>query len=151
MDIGIYCVQGAIYTSGKVPVAVTAVEGKKTNPELFRDVEESISWRLEFEDGTFADGETSYGSQMNLLKAECEKGFFELNPAYQYDGLKGKTSKKDMSFPQVSEQALQMDDFAYCVINNKPTRVPGEMGLRDVKILYAIYEAAHTGKKVMLT
>lgn len=43
-----------------------------------------------------------------------------------------------------------MDDFAACILNNKPTRVPGEMGLRDVKILMAIYEAARTAKPVAL-
>src|SRR5690606_12232494 len=36
MDVGIYCVQGAVYTVGKSPIAVTAVEGKKTDPEKFR-------------------------------------------------------------------------------------------------------------------
>ena len=36
------------------------------------------------------------------------------------------------------------------IIKNKKSKVPGEMGLRDVKILMAIYEAAVTGKKVKL-
>jgi predicted dehydrogenase len=44
-----------------------------------------------------------------------------------------------------------MDDFAQCILNQKPTKVPGEEGLRDVKIMMAIYEAARTGKSVMLT
>jgi len=38
-----------------------------------------------------------------------------------------------------------MDDFAKCVMANKQSRVPGEMGLRDVKIMTAIYQAAATG------
>ncbi len=41
-----------------------------------------------------------------------------------------------------------MDDFADCILNNKPTRVPGEMGLRDVQLMAAIYRAAETGQKV---
>jgi predicted dehydrogenase len=41
-----------------------------------------------------------------------------------------------------------MDDFAQCVLLNKPTRVPGEMGLRDVQLLTAIYRAAETGQAV---
>jgi len=44
-----------------------------------------------------------------------------------------------------------MDDFAQCVLQNKPTRVPGEMGLRDVQLLLAIYRAAETGQKVATT
>jgi predicted dehydrogenase len=35
-------------------------------------------------------------------------------------------------------------------LNNQPTKVPGEEGLRDVKIMMAIYEAAKTGKTVNL-
>jgi predicted dehydrogenase len=41
-----------------------------------------------------------------------------------------------------------MDDFAQCVLLNKPTRVPGEMGLRDVQLLEAIYRAAEIGQSV---
>ena len=33
---------------------------------------------------------------------------------------------------------------------NRPIRVPGEEGLRDLKIITAIYEAARTGKPVEL-
>jgi glucose-fructose oxidoreductase len=35
-------------------------------------------------------------------------------------------------------------------LNHRPTPVPGEEGLRDVKIMTAIYEAARTGKTVSL-
>jgi predicted dehydrogenase len=48
----------------------------------------------------------------------------------------------------VPQQARQIDDFADCILNNKPTRVPGEMGLRDMQIIEAIYRAAATGQKV---
>jgi predicted dehydrogenase len=41
-----------------------------------------------------------------------------------------------------------MDDFALCVRENRESRVPGEMGLRDMKVIEAIYEAARTGKRV---
>ena len=43
-----------------------------------------------------------------------------------------------------------MDDFATCIINNKPTRVPGEEGLRDVKIMTAIYDSIRSGRPVKL-
>jgi predicted dehydrogenase len=50
--------------------------------------------------------------------------------------------------PNINQQAAQMDDFAACILHNRPTRVPGEMGLRDVQLLEAIYRAAETGQKV---
>ena len=46
--------------------------------------------------------------------------------------------------------AAEMDDFAECIMSGRPTRVPGEEGLRDVKIMTAIYEAARSGKSVDL-
>lgn len=150
MDLGIYCVQAAIYTSGKKPVAITAHEGEKTQPEKFSEVEQSIHWRMEFPDGLVANCDSSYSERMDLLRADAEKGWFELSPAYTYTGKQGRTSDGPMNFSQVFEQVYQMDDFADCIINNRQSPVPGEMGLRDVKILMAIYEAARTGKRVEL-
>ncbi len=43
-----------------------------------------------------------------------------------------------------------MDDFAQCILNQRPTRVPGEEGLREVKIMMATYESMRTGKTVSL-
>jgi predicted dehydrogenase len=43
-----------------------------------------------------------------------------------------------------------MDAFAECIMQNKESRVAGTMGLRDVRILEAIYEAAESGNRVNL-
>jgi predicted dehydrogenase len=56
-----------------------------------------------------------------------------------------------MKFPQVGQQALQMDSFAEAIINNTPDRVPGEMGREDVKILEAIYTAMETGQRIEIS
>lgn len=150
-DVGIYCIQGAIYTKGEMPVSVTAKYHEVTNEDKFDEVEQGIDWQMQFEDGSVADCKTSYAENLNLLRAETDTNeWFELSPAYSYSGIEGKTSKGDLDFKQVNQQALQMDDFAGCVINNKKTPVPGEMGLRDVHIIYAIYEAADTGEKVSI-
>ena len=77
-------------------------------------------------------------------------GWFKLEPAYEYGGLKGETSEGRMDLVNINQQAAQMDDFAVCIKNNLNTRVPGEMGARDVEILMAIYEAARSGKRIEL-
>src|SRR5690606_34898394 len=59
MDLGIYCVQAAIYTLGKVPVAVAATFGPVTKPLVFHDVEQSVNWKMYFEDGIVAECESS--------------------------------------------------------------------------------------------
>jgi predicted dehydrogenase len=148
MDIGIYCVQGCRYTTGLEPIAVRAQEGPKTDPEKFKTVEESLTWQMEFPGGIMAECKTSYSDSLNLLRAEAERGWAELSPAYPYRGIKGRTSNGEMKFEQVNQQARQMDDFALAIKNNRLTPVPGEMGRQDVKILRAIYKAMETGKRV---
>ena len=151
MDVGIYCVQAAIYTSGELPISVMAKEGRKTDLKRFSEVEQSMKWTMEFPSGLIAECETSYAQDMNLLRADAEDGWFQLEPAYAYEGIKGKAIDGPLEFPQVCEQSLQMDDFANCVMNNRRSKVSGEMGLRDMKILQAIYESARTGKKIRLS
>lgn len=148
MDVGIYCVQACRYTTGMEPIAVRAQELPKTYPGKFPDVEEGLSWQMEFPGNIIAECKTSYSEDMNLLRVETIEGWAELSPAYEYEGIKGKTSKEKMDFPQVNQQARQMDDFARAVKENRPTPVPGEMGRQDVKILQAIYEAMRTGQRV---
>ncbi|MBK1438446.1 Gfo/Idh/MocA family oxidoreductase [Parapedobacter sp. ISTM3] len=147
MNNGIYCVQAAQYITGQLPVAVNASFLPKTDPEKFKDVEEGIQWEMEFVDGTVAICESSYARDGNFLRAEADDGWFELSPAYEYSGLKGRASTGEMIFPEVNQQALQMDDFAICIKNNKTSRVSGEMGLRDLIILKAIYKSASGGRK----
>ncbi len=151
MDMGIYCLQGCLYTKGQVPVSVTAKFDPKTDNELFREVEAGVSWQLQFGDGSTADCHTSYAENLSgRLRAEAATGWFELQPAFGYGGLDGKTSQhpNTLDLPNINQQAAQMDDFADCILNDKPTRVPGEMGLRDVQLLLAIYRAAETGQKI---
>jgi predicted dehydrogenase len=150
MDVGIYCVQAAIYTVGEEPVAVTAKEGEKTDRSRFGEVEQSITWTMEFPGGAVAECETSYAKELNYLRAEGDEGWMQLEPAYKYKGIKGKSDGGALSLPQVNQQARQMDDFALCVKKGQPSKVPGEMGLRDLRILMAIYEAARTGQRVAI-
>jgi predicted dehydrogenase len=65
--------------------------------------------------------------------------------------LKGKTPDGEMNFPEVNQQAAQMDDFALCIKEGRATSVPGEEGRQDVKILQAIYKAMETGERVVIT
>ncbi len=148
MDVGIYAIQASLYTMGERPVSVVAETPKKTKPKLFDEVEETIHWTLEFPGGVKAKGESSYAEFYNYHDAKAADGSFHIEPAYGYGGIKSRTHKGPMDLPNVNQQKLQMDAFADCVLNNRQSRVPGEMGLRDTKILYAIYEAAETGKRV---
>ncbi|GAB3903197.1 Gfo/Idh/MocA family oxidoreductase [Larkinella knui] len=147
-DVGVYCIQGAIYTKGEVPIAVSAKYHPKTDLKKFKEVEEGMDFQLHFADGTVAECKTSYNDAYNQLRGEADQGWFELSPAYAYSGLKGQTKTGKMEQPNVNQQARQMEAFADCILNNRETTVPGEMGLRDVQLVEAIYRAADTGQKV---
>ena len=43
-----------------------------------------------------------------------------------------------------------MDDFARCILTNTPSKVSGEEGLRDIRILMAIYQSIKSGQPVKL-
>jgi predicted dehydrogenase len=151
MDVGIYCVQAARYVTGTEPIAVTAQEGFKHQPEKFRDVEESLAWQMEMPNGVVAKCTSSYSRKTNRLRVEAERGWIELEPAYAYEGISGKTHEGGLNLPRVNQQALQMDDFALCVKEGRPSLVSGEEGRQDVKILQAIYKAMETGERVQIT
>ncbi len=149
MDVGIYALQGTRYSSGEEPVEITAFE-TKSDPVKFKEVDETIQWHMKFPSGVLANCGTTYNSNgMNRLFAGYENGWALLDPAYSYGGLEGKTSKAKMDFPQVDHFAAEMDDLAQCVMQNKPSKVSGEEGVRDLKLLAAIYESIRNGNKTI--
>ncbi|HET9825882.1 MAG TPA: Gfo/Idh/MocA family oxidoreductase [Chitinophagaceae bacterium] len=148
MDVGIYCVNAGRYITGQEPLTVQAREGTKRNREKFKSIEESLTWVMEYADGTIAECSCSYSEYQNHLHVDAEQGWFELAPAFSYDGLKGRTSTGKLDLPEINQQAAQMDDFARAIVDKRPTPVPGEMGRQDVKILRAIYRSMETGQKV---
>lgn len=150
MDLGVYLIQDACMAAGGIaPIAVTAKAGPKTRSEIFSDVEETMNFSLEFPNGFKFDGDTSYSQNANRSHAESSKGFIHIEPAFGYTGMNCQTHRGPVHFDvQARLQTLQMDDFAQCVMENRESRVPGEMGLRDMKVIDAIYESARTGKRV---
>lgn len=147
MDVGIYAIQAARYTTGEEPVSLTAQE-VKTDPEKFAEVDETLFWQMKFPSGAVSTHTTTYAAYVERLYAAAERGWVELSPAYSYGGLAGRSSQGPLNFPQVYEQALQMDDFAECVATGRKHRASGEMGLQDMKIIEAIYRAVESGGSV---
>jgi glucose-fructose oxidoreductase len=59
-----------------------------------------------------------------------------------------ETSRGPLNFTPPNQQAVQMDDFANCILTNRQSIVGGELGRRDMVIIDATYKAAATGKRV---
>ncbi|MDQ3291557.1 MAG: Gfo/Idh/MocA family oxidoreductase [Bacteroidota bacterium] len=154
MDIGIYSINGARYMVGEEPVWVTAQE-TKTNPEKFKEgVDETIQFQLGFPSGAVASCLSTYSmNNLDRFFLNGEKGFAEMQPSTGYGPIKGRTHKGELTQPHMTHQTIQMDEMAGIILENKKPIVPvdGEEGLRDLKIIDAIYQAVKTGQKVSIT
>ena len=155
MDIGIYSLQAARFVSGEEPVEVNAMVYNTPGDVRFKEVEEAINFQLRFPSGVMANCTSSYGySGQAHLRAVTTKGWFELDPSMYYTGnrmrVRGAKGIEERNLPDRDHFAAEMDHLSECVMTNKEPLTPGEEGLRDLKIIMAIYEAANTGKTVKL-
>ena len=150
MNLGVYCIQCSRYVLGEEPVSVTAQFGPVTNKELFSEVEESITWQLVFPSGALATSTTSYNCSIDRFYASADEGFFELSPAISYGPFKGRSSNGELNFPEINQQGTQCDEIAKVLLANKklPEHISGQEGLKDVRIMQAIYASASTGKRI---
>ncbi len=152
MDVGIYALQATRYLTGEEPVAVTALEAK-TDPVKFAEVDETITWQSRFPSGALASCTTTYEAAfINRFRVHAERGWFGLDPAFSYSGNRGlRSDGKEIALPAPDLFAAEMDDFARCILEDRESKISGEEGLRDVKIMMAIYESAKTGRAVALS
>ncbi|MXV51400.1 Gfo/Idh/MocA family oxidoreductase [Pedobacter sp. HMF7647] len=159
-DIGLYCLNTARYLIGEEPVSVLATIYSTPNDPRFKEVEETVMFQMHFPNGTQVNSTTSYGvHESRRYRCYADKGgWFGLDPAFPYKGLKMEVSqardaiewKSNPSLEEKDQFALEMDHMSQCVRNNKKPFTPGEEGLQDQRIMDAIYESAHTGKIVKL-
>ncbi|KIC90492.1 Gfo/Idh/MocA family protein [Flavihumibacter sp. ZG627] len=153
MDIGIYSINGARYMIGEEPVWVTAQE-TKTDPAMFTEgLDETIIFQLGFPGGAVASCLSTYS--MNYLDRfflNGDKGFAEMNPSTGYGPIKARTNKGELNFMHITHQTTQMDEMAAILLEGKKAIVPvdGEEGLKDLKIIDAIYAAVKSGTKIPL-
>lgn len=149
-DLGVYPLNAARYTTGEEPITVTA-RHTNTRPDLFTETDETTYFDLEFPSGAKAFCMTSLGESSHFLQADCNKGWYRLEPFSSYSGVKGKTSDGIVLSPfQGNQQAKQMDDDALAIINSTPVIVPGIEGMKDIRIVEAIYKSASIGKTIGL-
>ena len=149
-DMGVYALQGARLATGEEPIAVSA-QASTTRPEIYHEVEETMMFQLEFPSGARAACHTSFGINMNYLQVNYEKGWLRMQPQSSYGNNRGVMSDgTQIQHAVPSQQPLQMDNDAASIINKEPMRVPGEEGLRDIRVVEAIYKAVASGGTVKI-
>ena len=155
MDIGIYALNAARYLTGEEPVAVNAMMHSTPNDPRFSEVEENIMFQLRFPSGILANCGSSYGGGVNRHRVVKQRGAAELEPASSYTGLRMRVWRggniEERVLPQRNHFTGSMDHFADCIINDTAPLTPGEEGLKDMRIIAAIYEAARSARTVALS
>jgi len=156
-DTGVYPIQAACYLTGREPVAVRGFPATR-HPDLFPEgVEETMSYELLFDDGFQALCRASYSQSFHQCTTLGPKGLVEILPG-QKGSVFGQSgagnpnpkrlfvNKKETELKQTLQQAELLDAFAVAINQGDKTfRTPGEMGLRDIRIVERVYESAAKG------
>jgi predicted dehydrogenase len=158
MDIGIYSLQALRYLSGEEPVSVTARESTDRKDPRFTEVEDLINWTFEFPSGALGGGLTSYSSHHNHSRITGDKGWLDMDPSTAYEGNRIRLRRlwdpaADVVAPptaSANQFAGQLDHMSQCVMTGAEPIVPGEEGLRDMRIIEAIYRSAAEGRTISL-
>jgi len=149
-DMGVYALQGARLATGEEPISVFA-QASTTRPDIYKEVEETMMFMLDFPSGAKASCQTSFGINMNQLQVNYEKGWAKLEPQSGYNGNKGSLSDGTLiEFPIKNQQAKQMDEDCDAILRGTDLIAPGEEGLRDIRVVEAIYKSAAEGKVIRI-
>ncbi|MBT8220701.1 MAG: Gfo/Idh/MocA family oxidoreductase [Bacteroidia bacterium] len=150
-DMGVYTVNGARYATQMEPLEISA-QHILNRPELFKEVDETTKFTMRFPDGVEALCRTSVGESFNQLKVNASVGWYELSPMQSYDGVAGSTSDgRILSAMEEDQQVVQMDDNARAILKDMDVLVPGEEGLKDIRIVEAAFQsAANNGEWIRL-
>jgi len=149
MDMGVYVIQAACMAKVEAaPTAITARFGPVRRPEVFAEIEEFVSWEMEFSDGAKATCLATYDENVSRFRAESDNGWAQLGPpAFYYDTPVLTTSRGRIRLASVNHQVAQLDGMALELLTGSPSLAPGEMGRRDMAIIEAIYSAAKSGQR----
>jgi predicted dehydrogenase len=152
LEQGVYCVHAACQLAGAAPVEVGGFE-MKSDPQRFAEVDETSMWTMRFASGAVAQCSASYTMPVRHLWAGSSTGWIELDDPFSYDEIEARTSNGRLKMEQVDQFALQMDHFCQLVRDGQApgAGISAQDGLRDVRIINAVYESIRTGRRVPLT
>ena len=157
MDMGIYSLQAARYMTGEEPTAVNARESTDRSDPRFHEVEDMMEWTLNFPSGVIGQCMSMYSANQNHILLMGDGGRIELEPATRYDGNHmwiGRDGREQEITPPPgpgkTQFSGQLDHMSRCVLTGAEPIVSGQEGLRDLRIIEAIYRSAREGRTIKL-
>jgi predicted dehydrogenase len=156
-DIGIYGLNTSLMMLGEqMPVELSAVYSYPRDDKRFQEVEGGMEYRLRMPNGISVQGSSSYCwspylSQQRYLGSKASI-FMKPATTYDYNHISvegnGPTHEVGAGHPLTQFQN-QVDAFSLAARANTPHRTPGEMGLRDIRLIEAMYKSADSGGQVV--
>jgi predicted dehydrogenase len=155
-DLGVYCLNTCRWLVDEDPIAASGAVSWVRDRRRYKQVEEGISFRLDFRSGLVLQGTAAYSAAFSsFVHVHGEKGWAELAPAFAFEEerrLSGKIAGRwfAKTFKPIDEFALELDYFSECIREHRKPEPDGEQGLRDIIIIDAIYQAAKKGGTVKI-
>jgi predicted dehydrogenase len=148
-DVGIYSLNACRYLTGEEPQHISAYSSVIDHDGRFDQVEENVSWTMQFPSGIVASCSTTYGANMaGYFRVYGAKGWMQVDQAFVYEGVHLRAefagSKLDEPNParDPSHFQAEAEHFSHCVKNGLEPKSPGEEGLRDMRYIGEIYHSA---------
>lgn len=154
-DYGLYGLQSALYLTGEMPESISANTFRPVGDPRFAEIFAHVAAQLRFPSGAVAQLVTSYDSAGgNSAVVRGTTGSLIMDPATNYSGLKmrieGQNAREFNPGDPTVQFAGQLDNLADAIRDGAQIRTPGEMGLRDIRLIEAIYASANGGRTVKL-
>ena len=156
-DVGIYGINTSLMMLEGEPIEASAVYSYPRDDPRFAEVEGGIDWRLRMASGISVQGSSSYcyapyaarqryfGSEASLLMDPATT-YYDNNLVMEGGGNPRREIGTGNS---ASQFAAQVDGFSEAARANRPHLTPGEMGLRDIRLIEALYRSADNGGAVV--
>ncbi len=149
VDIGIYSLNGLQWLLGESPNAVSASMFSPPGDPRFTEVENVFTAELVFPSGVRATLSSGYTADKKRIDLWGDKLVATLDPATAYEGNRLTVSNAQKAEEVLTESSAEqftgeLDHFSQVIAEKGEVRTPGEMGLRDVRLIEALYRAAST-------
>lgn len=155
-DFGLYGLQAMLYLSGEMPIRVSATSTKPVGDPTFKQIPSLVATRFDFASGAVAQLSTSYNASWDdRVEVRGDEGVMLMQPATGYDGIRNRIlrSKNEQEFSPKDatvQFAAMIDHFGEAIKSNTSIITGGAMGLRDMRLIDAIYTADKRGAPVEL-
>lgn len=153
IDLGIYPLNTTRFLTDNDPIAVSAATDR--TDERFQDVDEHVSFIVEYEGGLQASFTASQQSARgDHLSVYGSDGHLSLEPAF-FGEVTATLERDDeiveQSIPDLNEMQEQLEYFASHVLRGIEPEPDGDHGVRDMAALSAGYESARRQERVSVS